>query len=293
MSTLQTLSVALAGNPTVELLRLITSFSDEINRYIKGADGCEALLQLIVVYLMEVARRTGPGRLNLGPRAGNPPPPQQCRASYEKFQTDIKATVPDFHPSTKDQDLELDVPRYLDEISECIKRSLTRQLPFNIPFSAKIKLTLLDEMIAEEFGRFSGLEERVRGIVIEGLLQSRIKWLLELESPPFTLNTHYFTSYRKKYLEKCRPERPLIALAYNPKFFDGSGNPGIDQYEQELILATEIRGYWQIGIGKTDASQGYATYLAEEPAIVRQREELCQNEQRLGEVLEKLFNFTF
>jgi hypothetical protein len=57
MSTLQTLSVALAGNPTVELLRLITSFSDEINRYIKGADGCEALLQLIVVYLMEVARR--------------------------------------------------------------------------------------------------------------------------------------------------------------------------------------------------------------------------------------------
>jgi hypothetical protein len=38
----------------------------------------------------------------------------------------------------------------------------------------------------------------------------------------------------------------LIALAYNPKFFDGSGNPGIDQYEQELILATEIRGYWQV-----------------------------------------------
>ncbi|KAJ7216771.1 hypothetical protein C8J57DRAFT_1537971 [Mycena rebaudengoi] len=148
MSTLQMLSVALAGNPTVELLRLITSFSDEINRYIKGADGCEALLQLIVVYLMEVARTV---RL-------------QCRASYEKFQTDIKATVPDFHPSTKDQDLELDVPRYLDEISECIKRSLTRQLPFNIPFSAKIKLTLLDEMIAEEFGRFSGLEERVRAL---------------------------------------------------------------------------------------------------------------------------------
>lgn len=97
-------------------------------------------------------------------------------------------------------------PRYLDEVHEYIKRSvllssvsnlnnkltsfflssLTRQLPFNIPFSAKAGLIeqcfedwplysttcfstvysafedVVNPLISQEFGRFGGLEERVR-----------------------------------------------------------------------------------------------------------------------------------
>lgn len=38
---------------------------------------------------------------------------------------------------------------------------------------------------------------------------ARIEWLISLEDPPFTLNDHYFSSYREKYLAKYKGERQV------------------------------------------------------------------------------------
>lgn len=35
----------------------------------------------------------------------------------------------------------------------------------------------------------------------------RLDWLLELEQHPFTLNDHYFESYREKYITELSGER--------------------------------------------------------------------------------------
>ena len=36
-----------------------------------------------------------------------------------------------------------------------------------------------------------------------------IEWLIELEDPPFTLNDHYFSSGREKFLAQYRGERQV------------------------------------------------------------------------------------
>lgn len=118
-------------------------------------------------------------------------------------------------------------------------RSLTRQLPYNTPFVAKVALIetfFIDwdeysqkcfsavyeaaqyelRLLADKhFGGYGGtpLLEHVRTIVEEQIERSRaktldrIQWMLELENPPFTNNDHYFSSYRDKYLVKYKKAR--------------------------------------------------------------------------------------
>lgn len=49
------------------------------------------------------------------------------------------------------------------------------------------------------------LLEKLEAVTIE-----RIKWFMQLEQTPYTLNTHYFESYREKYIEslQVKPSTP-------------------------------------------------------------------------------------
>lgn len=221
-------------NPTAELLRLVTAFASEANALIQGAESHERLIQ-------------------------------RCRPVYKAFKHDIRKTAPRFRPYENEQivdnlfdfteivvdsdtdaasDPSLDdspatAPMYLEDVRAHIHKSLTRQLPYNTPFVAKVALIetfFIDwdeysqkcfsavyeaaqyelRLLADKhFGGYGGtpLLEHVRTIVEEQIERSRaktldrIQWMLELENPPFTNNDHYFSSYRDKYLVKYKKAR--------------------------------------------------------------------------------------
>lgn len=75
----------------------------------------------------------------------------------------------------------------------------------------------LGTLVTKHFGHISstGLCDHILTIVEDQIECSRkrtlekIQWMLELESPPFTLNDHYFSSYREKYLAKFKAARSV------------------------------------------------------------------------------------
>lgn len=79
---------------------------------------------------------------------------------------------------------------------------------------------MLKDLIRNHFGEYRMLLDHVE-VEVEGLLErqrkntcDRIKWILDLENPPFTNNSHYFTSYRETYLNKYREARQVRRLEY-------------------------------------------------------------------------------
>ena len=118
--------------------------------------------------------------------------------------------------------------------------SLTRQLPYNVPFRAKVALiekifkdwdmycekcfsfvydatlAALKDCIKMWFGTFrTSLPDHVH-VIVEDLVErcktatlARIDWMLQLENPPFTLNDHYFANYREEYLKRYKKARQV------------------------------------------------------------------------------------
>lgn len=131
--------------------------------------------------------------------------------------------------------------------AEAPDSSLTRQLPYNVPFSAKVALierlfrdweshylrcfavvheATLDELkqlVEHHFGRFTAtpLLDHVNSIIEEQVEQCRSKtiekmqWMLELENPPFTNNDHYFSSNRDKYLARYKEVRAVSSFRWS------------------------------------------------------------------------------
>lgn len=83
-------------------------------------------------------------------------------------------------------------------------------------------LEILIALADKAFGHFTTSLPYHVSSIIEELVQrrrietsERIQWMLELESPPFTNNTHYFSAYREKYLTRYRAAR-LVSLLSTP-----------------------------------------------------------------------------
>ena len=119
--------------------------------------------------------------------------------------------------------------------------SLTRQLPFNIPFSVKVSLTerCFDEwenhcvqcfdtihrateaeirdLVHKHFGSVGGaaLIADVRMHCDDLIKKHRaealkfIQMLLKTEDPPFTVNDHYFSACRDRYLAEFKTARKV------------------------------------------------------------------------------------
>jgi len=250
------------------------------------------------------------------------------------FMKDILSTrpnfIPDRRPEIKSEGTSLafetideakDIPcnsepMFLDELHDFLEGSLTRELPYNVPFPAKAKLikqsmaewhyyclkcfndvkddlrTHLLALVRKHYERYTrgGLEDHVRRIIeieidrCDLATKDRIKWLLELEDPPFTKNDHYFASYRENYLAQYKESRrqsgplPVPAsfnfarkgeLAFMPERtrqdevnevlagLSRLGHTGkkegdlarlndSDPFEQELIVMAEVSAYFRI-----------------------------------------------
>ncbi|TCD67241.1 hypothetical protein EIP91_000370 [Steccherinum ochraceum] len=282
-----------SDQPAAELLRLITGFSTNVECLVRGSDNFEHLLQ-------------------------------RCRPAYATFKRDVRGTSPDLRPF---KDLEAEMfgngldsderyeileeandaydatslgrssPLYLCDVKDHIEGSLTRELPYNVPFKAKVSLIrkfseswsfsssrclvtiheattgALRQLVSSHFGKFelTGLLDMIQAIVESQVeksrsqTQDRVEWMLDLEDPPFTLNDHYFSTYRDRYLAKYREawrnglnlhsEGVQTALSHlvgaasdfqGLKVEDFAKLLGPDLYEEELIVMAETAAYFHV-----------------------------------------------
>ncbi|KAJ7587407.1 P-loop containing nucleoside triphosphate hydrolase protein [Mycena floridula] len=130
-------------------------------------------------------------------------------------------------------------PIYIDEVMARISESRSRELPGNYPYIVHIEfiadcisrwkapamrlsrevhalsLQYVDTLIKKHFNAFGQgtLEQRVRVLIQERLderllsNEREIERLIELESQPFTLNTHYLADYKEKFMAQYKGHR--------------------------------------------------------------------------------------
>lgn len=121
---------------------------------------------------------------------------------------------------------------YIDEVLERANQARTRELPGIYPFVVQetfiksiikqwrapakdLSTTIVEilgahvrRLVRVHFGSFGQgqLEQRVKVIIQDHLnkckerTEERIEWLVKLEDRPFSLNTHYLTDYKEKFL---------------------------------------------------------------------------------------------
>ncbi|KAF7428945.1 hypothetical protein PC9H_008182 [Pleurotus ostreatus] len=121
---------------------------------------------------------------------------------------------------------------FIDEVMARAQKARARELPDNYPFVVRAKYVssitekwhspaqilcnqmynvlfkYMKELIHKHFASFGqgNLEQRV-GVILQNHIQAachraeeRIKWLISLEARPFTLNEHYLSEYKDKFL---------------------------------------------------------------------------------------------
>ncbi|KAJ2922810.1 hypothetical protein H1R20_g14302, partial [Candolleomyces eurysporus] len=150
-------------------------------------------------------------------------------SDYDSVVESVPETVPD-------------LSIYVDEVYARAHEARTRELPGFYPFVVQqtyiagivykwrtpalayletvqgIMSTKTKQLVTLHFGKFGQgvLEQRVKAIIHSHLkdcferAEDRIKWLLELEDIPFTLNHHYFSDYKEKFLAYYKSAREEV-----------------------------------------------------------------------------------
>ncbi|KAF5353053.1 hypothetical protein D9758_008791 [Tetrapyrgos nigripes] len=186
---------------------------------------------------------------------------------------------------------------YIDEVLKRAHEARTRELPGNYPHvvqehyinqftrnwsePAKALCDLVHKLVSEyvfqmihshfnDFGQ-GLLERQIRVIMQEHLKSrleatlSRIDWLVELESRPFTLNTHYLSDYHDKFLAHYKDARHRVTVTTPCSSLQVSqvlaglaqmGYPGMkesdlprllsDPMEPALTIMADVRAYFQV-----------------------------------------------
>ncbi|KAG8946753.1 hypothetical protein FRC04_011409 [Tulasnella sp. 424] len=247
----------LSDNPSAELLRMVTNFSTEFRNFTNGLSEFASLIQKCKPAYEEFHERIKETAPDFRPYTEKEKKKFPAMTSKFKDPEDGSDDSEDEDDEEEEESVEeLDLnddeeasqttgrtdrkkPMYVDEVKKYIQSSLTRELPFNVPFSAKEGLIrqsmeewepaaldcfkIIREAVAEQldllvdthFGRFarSSLLDTVYAVV-QRLIEKRqdetvdrIKWLMRLERRPYTQNHHYLTTYRDKFLSKYRGER--------------------------------------------------------------------------------------
>ncbi|CAL1697633.1 unnamed protein product [Somion occarium] len=156
---------------------------------------------------------------------------------------------------------------------ENIQKSITRELPFNVPFRAKV--ALVEQFYADWHRYCQTCFDSIYGATLTELQMlvdhhftqfnatALLDHMLKLEDPPFTLNDHYFATYRDKYLSRYKEARQppdfidgqavrdaLSALAAigldGLKDADLARLRGPDPYEEELTVMAETSAYFHV-----------------------------------------------
>ncbi|KAI0041018.1 hypothetical protein FA95DRAFT_1565838 [Auriscalpium vulgare] len=230
--SLRKLPVAMKDDPREHMRNLMTDLNDGFSDFVKGSQGSELLIQdsrQIFAQFKEDIAGTSP--------------------FYVPFLTSEKKTrksdIKSFQNCLEDDegDCNVDLPGsqcqkiYLDEIRAHINKSITRELPDNVPFASKVKLVVafqqrwsdaakacfrrvrdqtlevLLECVEKDFGRWDYLHSQMR-VHIANFVKKHseicmpfIEHILEMERTPFTQNTRRHQSTRDAWLMQYRSAR--------------------------------------------------------------------------------------
>ncbi|KAG6826305.1 hypothetical protein H0H93_016635, partial [Arthromyces matolae] len=144
---------------------------------------------------------------------------------------DMDAANPDSDEDEDEDRASKSGPIYIDEVLQRANDARTRELPGSYPFV--VQQTFINAIITKwheptkllcravyyilgehvrklvqfHLGPFGQgqLAQRVNRCMTQA--EERINWLLKLESRPFSLNTHYLTDYKDKFLAHYRSAR--------------------------------------------------------------------------------------
>ncbi|KAF8921041.1 P-loop containing nucleoside triphosphate hydrolase protein [Mucidula mucida] len=215
---LASLPPAVHDEPATHVLKLITEFASEVKSVIKGRSDASTLIQ-------------------------------ENRAAFRSLKTSIRSCAPNFVPALRtevqpasilslddeDDDMRLVSEKpgsrfTLTDMREHINRSMTRELPNNVPFEAKAALILkfqdtwpeatatcftrvetnlarvLFKYTEDNFSRYAVLHGHMKTFLAELLARRRamcqqiLESTLETERTPFTQNTHYLEATTEKWL---------------------------------------------------------------------------------------------
>ncbi|KAI0041017.1 hypothetical protein FA95DRAFT_1611344 [Auriscalpium vulgare] len=228
---LKKLPAAVKEDPREHMRNLVTYLNDDFNDYAKGSQGFEGLIQ---------DSRTVYGQFKNSIRASSPryvpflKSEKYARSSgIATFKDHLEGDDTDEEPcgSTSSEII------FLDDVRTHIELSITRELPDNVPFPAKVKLIVafqktwpdatavcfkeirdqtaevLMQCVKVHFGRWDLLHSQMRSFVNNfvkkhyEICSPFIQHVLELECTPFTQNTHYLQSTREAWLAKYRSAR--------------------------------------------------------------------------------------
>jgi len=235
-----------SDQPVAELFRIVTAFSSDVAQLVRGSDNFEYLIQKCRGAHRVFEHKIRATRPQLLPFGNVEEMNTRERHANTKFQLDSEAT-------TVDNGIDLiGTPMFLQDIRVHIERSLTRELPFTVPYKAIVSLIRrfcetwaassyecladvheatvekLDDLIDRHFGQYgtTGLLDKVRAVVEAQIEQSqtvtkgRIESMLNLEDSPFTLNNRSFASYKTKCLAMYKEARqtPKFPLSGHPVY---------------------------------------------------------------------------
>ncbi|KAG6328165.1 hypothetical protein ID866_10924 [Astraeus odoratus] len=176
---------------------------------------------------------------------------QIIRPYTDKFKREIRATAPEFRPWNRSDDRRRKLPplNFLSGEEKAIDSDNDNDM-----------LTVNSRMIVHDH-----LD------IAAAYTKERIEWLLAVEGSPATLNTHYFSDYRDKFLayyKGCRKnsdgtyrvwrlpvERPnelnkavssLAEIGFNVKPEDLIKLSPSDPMEPAIGIMASVRGYFQV-----------------------------------------------
>ncbi|KAJ7668026.1 P-loop containing nucleoside triphosphate hydrolase protein [Mycena rosella] len=217
----------IVGEPATHMLNLVTAFCTDIRGYVEGQSDMSSLIHdrnaAFAAFKLAI-NKTQPHFIARVP--GQP-------GTHAGFPIHI-----DNEPSAAATDLiATQKSVFLTDIRLHIAKSITRELPGNIPFSAKkslicafqstwlksaadcfdsvkhAMLALLMRCIDDKFGRYELLQARMKSFITElagkyyESCGSFLMAILEVEQMPFTMNDHYLQASTEKWLSRYKDQR--------------------------------------------------------------------------------------
>ncbi|KAG2338315.1 hypothetical protein BDR05DRAFT_893920 [Suillus weaverae] len=238
-------------DPVGEVWHVVNQFSSHLSRRLEGTPDEDGILQTIRPHqqaFKRAVRATAPLFVPWGEDDDRELPVADFLANEEdepqKPQAMASSVLSPRSPTPKSEEI------YIDDVLNHAQRARTRELPDNYPFivqqtyiqefTEKWEIpsqTLFDKvhdilkndlsvLVHEHFGKMGrgGALHSVLMIVNEHLdaaakqAKEKIDWLLELEKAPTTLNVHYYSDYKTKFLgyyKGCRDHGELTAKLQN------------------------------------------------------------------------------
>ncbi|KIM82118.1 hypothetical protein PILCRDRAFT_485567 [Piloderma croceum F 1598] len=213
--------------PATYMLGLVTSFVNDVERYVQGGPAAGRLIhenRAAFATFKQAIRRTAP---NFRPYVNADP----TTSHFQNFLGEGEDEGPEEGLLSDMQ------PFTLTDMQKHIQKSITRELPDNVPFQAKVALIasfqgtwesstsqcfdtvrssmlrVLFECINTKFQRYENLEAHIRVSISELVDRHYIgcgqflQAILEAEQTPYTQNDHYLETCKDKWLAKYKDAR--------------------------------------------------------------------------------------